>query len=224
MRNIEVILKQIPREDRLAFCKDDFEAAVDFLKKSKTLNTSNLIKECVYIQTTYFDLDRINKLPECILQTIFSYHQPHKLLDLMTTCKEWQRLGMSKPLWQDLYIQRFIPPKLVATVAARKAALDRGEEELVEDEALLPRIHVTVTDLRKSDNVAQLYRSRILKPMLLDQVEVMWKGKFRLDDNAIYSGLGWWTAQVIGYRERYVKIRYPGWSERWEEWVRYIIF
>ena len=86
-------------------------------------------------------------------------------------------------------------------------------------ETVEPTILVTIDDLRKSNNCAQLYRSRVLLPMIHDKVEVMWKGKFRLDDNAIYSGLGWWTAEVLAHRDKCIKIRYPGWSERWEEWV-----
>lgn len=218
LRNIEDILRHIPRTDRLAYCKDDFESAMAMVRAKIGLDSSNLTREYARIMKSYFDEDKINKLPEVILQQIFSYHQPHKLVDLMTTCKDWTRLGLSKPLWQDLYIQRFIPPSLVAAVAA---AAEEGEEEGDAEDTARPVIHVSVTDLRKSTDCAQLYRSRILVPLVMDKVEVMWKGKFRLDDNAIYSGLGWWTAEVLSHRDKQIKIRYPGWSERWEEWVRF---
>ena len=221
LREVEAILRQIPKVDRMAFCKDDFEAAVEAIRSKKTLYSANLMKECVRIMVTYFDEDKINKLPEVILQKIFSYHQPHKMINVMTTCKEWNRLGLSKPLWQDLYIQRFISARVVAAVVAadKKEAKLVEEGEPIPDDPFRPKIHVSIFDLRKSSDTARMYRSRILTPLVLDRVEVMWKGKFRLDDNAIYSGLGWWTAEVLAHRDKCIKIRYPGWSERWEEWV-----
>lgn len=218
LREVEAVLRQIPKEDRLAFCKDDFETAVHVLRSKKTLNTVNLMKECVRIVALYFDQDKINKLPEVLLQKIFSYHQPHKIVNILTTCKEWYRLGLSKPLWQDLYILRFIRPQVIDAIAAADAAL-LTDGEAAESTLLRPVIHVSITDLRRSADTAMMYRSRVLTPMLLDRVEVIWKGKFRLDYDAIYSGLGWWTAEVISHRDRHLKIRYPGWSERWEEWV-----
>ncbi len=35
-----------------------------------------------------------------------------------------------------------------------------------------------------------------------DQVEVAWKGKFRLESFEVYDGTAWWLAQVVGKGER----------------------
>ena len=121
-----------------------------------------------------------------------------------------------------MYIQRFIPPELVERVARAKEAELAGEEAV--EGGWTPVIHVSIASLRASSNCAQLYRSRVLTPMVMDRVEVMWKGKFRLDDTAIYSGLGWWAAVVVAHRDKSMKIRYPGWSDRWEEWVCHLTY
>ena len=56
LRNLECILEQIPRDDRLAFCKEDFESAVAELRGMKALNNPNLLRECVRMLSKFFDL------------------------------------------------------------------------------------------------------------------------------------------------------------------------
>ena len=52
-------------------------------------------------------------------------------------------------------------------------------------------------------------------------MEVAWKGKFRLESADIYQGSAWWVAQIVdkhSSQQKY-KIKYPGWDNRWDEWV-----
>eukprot|EP01032_Pedospumella_encystans_P021616 gene21616-24511_t len=70
-------------------------------------------------------------------------------------------------------------------------------------------------------NIMTAYRSRLMDPQVGDQVEVAWRGKFRLETSDVYQGLAWWVAEVVDKHpaeDRY-KIRYPGWDSRWDEWV-----
>lgn len=55
---------------------------------------------------------------------------------------------------------------------------------------------------------------------VVDDIQVAWKGKFRLESLDIYQGLAWWSAIVVDKSDglRY-KIHYPGWDSRWDEWV-----
>lgn len=70
-------------------------------------------------------------------------------------------------------------------------------------------------------NIMTAYRTRLMDPQVGDQVEVAWRGKFRLETSDVYQGLAWWVAEVVDKhpaQDRY-KIRYPGWDSRWDEWV-----
>jgi hypothetical protein len=64
------------------------------------------------------------------------------------------------------------------------------------------------------------FRERLADPQIGDSVEVAWRGKFRLESQAVYQGLAWWVATVVERNNpiRY-KIHYPGWESRWDEWV-----
>jgi hypothetical protein len=65
-----------------------------------------------------------------------------------------------------------------------------------------------------------LFRDRLADPQIGDNVEVAWRGKFRLESQDVYQGLAWWVAKIVERNNpiRY-KIHYPGWEPRWDEWV-----
>lgn len=62
---------------------------------------------------------------------------------------------------------------------------------------------------------------RYQHPQIGDRVEVAWRGKFRLEAMEIYQGLAWWVAEIVDRdpEHRRYKVRYPGWENRWDEWV-----
>lgn len=70
------------------------------------------------------------------------------------------------------------------------------------------------------------YKFRLECPSVGDDVEVAWRGKFRLEAQDVYQGLAWWVAKVVETKPsrdstlplKY-KIHYPGWESRWDEWV-----
>lgn len=70
-------------------------------------------------------------------------------------------------------------------------------------------------------SVMTAYRTRLMDPQVGDQVEVAWRGKFRLETSDVYQGLAWWVAEVVDKNpaQGQYKIRYPGWDSRWDEWV-----
>ena len=65
------------------------------------------------------------------------------------------------------------------------------------------------------------FQERLFDPFVGDKVEVAWKGRFRLEASDVYQGQAWWIAEVVdkhSSQQKY-KIKYPGWDDRWDEWV-----
>lgn len=71
LRSIEVILQEIPPQDRLAYCKEDFLAAVNLLKSNKALCTNNFIKEVIRLTKQYF-----NEVREFFMLLRILLHRP----------------------------------------------------------------------------------------------------------------------------------------------------
>lgn len=43
----------------------------------------------------------------------------------------------------------------------------------------------------------------------------------RLEASEVYRGSAWWIAEIVDRQplQGKYKIRYPGWDQRWDEWV-----
>uniref|UniRef100_A0A7R9YCM3 F-box domain-containing protein n=1 Tax=Pinguiococcus pyrenoidosus TaxID=172671 RepID=A0A7R9YCM3_9STRA len=93
--------------------------------------------------------------------------------------------------------------------------------------------------------VKDMLKNRHCVPYIGDQIEVSWKGKFRLEGNAqAYQGRAWWCANVVDveldpFEEEEedteitvatlqmftspmasrLKVHYAGWDPRWDEWI-----
>lgn len=109
---------------------------------------------------------------------------------------EWYQLAKTDKVWQILYHRRFV----------RNNPFNK-----------------TVIDTSNGKTYLQAFKSRFDDPEINDKVEVAWKGKFRLraDVTEVYQGFAWWIAEVVekNPREMLYKISYPGWDDRWSEWV-----
>lgn len=70
-------------------------------------------------------------------------------------------------------------------------------------------------------NYFKSYALRLKHPFLNDDVEIAWRGKFRLEGLDVYRGLAWWRAKIVDRhvaQDKY-KVHYDGWDSRWDEWV-----
>ena len=79
---------------------------------------------------------------------------------------------------------------------------------------------VTFKDMEIS-NYSAAYSLRLQYPCINDDIEIAWRGKFRLDGLDVYRGLAWWRAKIVDRhvsQEKY-KVHYDGWDSRWDEWV-----
>ena len=153
-----------------------------------------------------------NKLPRDAMLLCLSFLDVTIHTTLSSVSKDWLALSAEDALWRDHYLSRF------------SGGSDEGDGENSEDEY---------------EDYKQEYKSRLEDPHVGDDVEVAWRGKFRLESLEIYRGTAWWVAVVVdkvaldasssspGGRGRKVhaarawyKVTFPGWEGRWDEWVR----
>ena len=129
---------------------------------------------------------------------------------LSTVSKDWLALSSEDALWRDHYLNRF------------SGGSDEGDGETSADEY---------------EDYKQEYKSRLEDPHVGDDVEVAWRGKFRLESLEIYRGTAWWVAVVVDKvaldassgspgrgrkihaAKAWYKVTFPGWEGRWDEWV-----
>lgn len=100
MRDIEESLAGIEEGDRIAYCKGDFIKSYLALVTSAHIDASKLREDFIRILRTYFKEDRVNDLPEMMLQIVFSFLDIKEMPNIMCACKQWNNLGLMKPLWQ----------------------------------------------------------------------------------------------------------------------------
>ena len=138
---------------------------------------------------------------------------------LATICRDWLELSEEDALWRDHYLNRF-------TGGEGDGDGDISEDEV---EAVSPKTH-TRTSCKRA------YKARLEDPRVGDDVEVAWRGKFRLERLEIYRGTAWWVAVVVDKvalgsgdspgrgrkvhaAKAWYKVTFPGWEGRWDEWV-----
>lgn len=191
LRNVCDILEEIDRNDRLRFCKADYEGAIKILKRQKLLWSQEMCKESAAIMLKYFDTNPFKVLPTVLAQEIFLWLPISDFSNLFSVCSEWNQLGASNEVWYFLYHQKFLLNNPLSMPVGIK-------------NCYMPS-----------------FQQRLKDPHIGDKVEVAWRGKFRLETQDVYQGLAWWVAEVVDKnrsQDRY-KIHYPGWESRWDEWV-----
>jgi hypothetical protein len=100
MRDIDEALAGIEEHDRIAYCKADFIRSYLALVASAHIDTTRLRDDFIRILRTHFNEDRVNALPEMMLQLVFSYLDIREMPNVISTCKQWTVLGLMKPVWQ----------------------------------------------------------------------------------------------------------------------------
>ena len=195
LRRLAILLMDIQVEDRISFCKSDFDDAVSNVR-SRLLRigvqwSQDLTKELISMNSCFFNKCRFQKLPTVLIQEILMWLNIEDSTTTLCVCREWKELGTSEEIWKIFYHRKF--------VRNNPNSMPFG----------------IVLDFRSK------FKNRLRDPHIGDKVEVAWKGKFRLESTEVYQGLAWWVAEVVDKHtiQRKYKIRYPGWESKWDEWV-----
>ena len=151
-----------------------------------------------------------NALPRDTMLLCLSFLDVTIHTTLSTVSKDWPSLSGEDALWRDHYLNRF------------SGGTDEGDGETSADEY---------------EDYKQEYKQRLEDPHVGDDVEVAWRGKFRLESLEIYRGTAWWVAVVVDKvaldassgspgrgrkihaAKAWYKVTFPGWEGRWDEWV-----
>jgi hypothetical protein len=193
LRYLGEILDSVDFRDRIRYCKSDFIAAVNEMRRKSAahfLISDELLREITSMIKKYFDQSWINKLPYEMLFEIFNKLGIDEFSVYSSTCQFWNFMASRDEVWRSHYHHRFT------------------------------RSNPTSAPRFRKDYKTQ-YHARLKDPELGDKVEVAWRGKFRLEARDVYQGLAWWVAEVVDKHTEQgkYKIRYPGWESRWDEWV-----
>ena len=147
-----------------------------------------------------------NALPRDTMLLCLSFLDVTIHTTLSTVSKDWLALSSEDALWRDHYLNRF------------SGGSDEGDGETSADEY---------------EDYKQEYKQRLEDPHVGDDVEVAWRGKFRLESLEIYRGTAWWVAVVVDKvaldassgspgrgrkihaAKAWYKVTFPGWEGRW---------
>ena len=190
LRRIQQLLMGIDRNDRLKFCKSDFENAKNSLRRIPHVWSDVLSREVALIMSTYFNHSPFRHLPTSVIQEILLWLPIDEFAPIPAVCWEWHDLGTGDEVWQTFYRYKFLrynpdtmPAKRSGYMASFKARL---------------------SDPQIGDKVEVAWRGKFrLEAMDVYQGLAWWVAEV-VDKH-----------QAQG---KY-KIRYPGWESRWDEWV-----
>jgi hypothetical protein len=190
--------------------------AIEILKKNRQLWSTELQHETISIEYEFLNKNYFRILPLAMIVEIFNWLPINNFAIVPCVCKEWNVIGSSDILWKQLFHQKFL------------------------------FYNPTNYDVNAIYN-KETFHQRLNEPEVGDKVEVAWRGKFRIETDEVYQGLAWWIAEIVEKYTVQVdhtllahtvplsstqsdlhdrlqqftryKIHYPGWEERWDEWV-----
>lgn len=204
LHHVNCLLETVDRSDRIKYCKPDFESAILHLqKKTEAAFADDILRTIANISKKHFDEYIMCQIPDILMQEIFMMIPLEEFHILPQVCQEWKQLWTSNIIWKTLYVNRFV------------------------------QLNPMAIPVQSSVSYKSLYEDRVAHPNIGDHIEVSWRGKFRLEADDMYQGLAWWSGVVVAcsadscrdqseyecnQQWRY-KIHYPGWENRWDEWV-----
>ena len=92
---------------------------------------------------------------------------------LSTVCSDWLSLSAEDALWRDHYLNRFS--------GGGRTGRRRANHHVMDCQGTTSRAR----------------KSRLEDPHVGDDVEVAWRGKFRLESSGDRRGTAWWVAVVV---------------------------
>ena len=195
MRHLAELLGEIEKRDRIRYCKADFINAVKSLQKTATAQRDfvfhdELLHEVASLIVTYFDENRICKLPTDMLFLIFGQLGIDEFSVYSSTCKRWNSLASRDEVWRGHYHHRFTRLNPTSCPLAKKAWKEQYRMRLLDPEL--------------GDKVEVAWRGKFrLEARDVYQGLAWWVAE--VVDKHTSQG-------------KY-KIHYPGWESRWDEWV-----
>ena len=190
LRRIQGLLNDIDRNDRLRFCKADFENAKTVLYRNPSVWSDILAREFSSIATKYFNQSLFRLLPHDVICEIFHWLPIDEFAPVPVVCREWYELATSDQVWQVFYRYKFLRhnPGTMPTLKSEYRASFR----------------IRLADPQIGDKVEVAWRGKFrLEAMDVYQGLAWWVAE--VVDKHPSQG-------------KY-KIRYPGWESRWDEWV-----
>lgn len=193
LRRIEELLSIIGYEDRIKYCKPDIEKSQIVICRTKSFWNSNLDLLALRLYSLYFDENPFRKLSVDLIHEIFLWLAVDDFTPVLSVSRNWNALGSHDKIWKIYYNRRFL----------RQNPLHPFDV------------------LSSFRSIKDGFKARFEDPHVGDKVEVAWRGKFRLEASDVYQGLAWWIAEIVDKHtvQGKYKISYPGWDERWDEWV-----
>ena len=108
LRRIQELLKDIDRNDRLKFCKSDFENAKSMLRRIPNVWSDIISREVAAIMSLYFNQSLFRYLPTSVIQEILIWLPIDEFAPIPAVCWEWYDLGTSDEVWQTFYRYKFL--------------------------------------------------------------------------------------------------------------------
>jgi len=177
-------------------------------KSSSFCQNSSALVQVATIMRRLSPPSRLMDLPTCLVVECLTFLDIADYAVFATLCVEANNVMDLNALWRPLYHKHF------GDLVTEKQALmaPSGEDEESEKQPI-------VADPKA--NYRRTFAWRLQCPIKGDKVEVAWNGKFRLENDVIYNGCAWWTAEVVTRDSEtgHYLVRYPGWDTRWNEWV-----
>lgn len=190
LRRIQLLLNDIDRNDRIKFCKGDFENAKNALHRLPTVWSDILSREFGAIITQYFNLSPFRVLPQHVIQEVFRWLQIDEFAPVLSVCWEWYELGTADEVWRTFYTYKFLRHN-PGTLPAQKTNF-------------IQSFRFRLSDPQIGDKVEVAWRGKFrLEAMDVYQGLAWWVAE--VVDKHPAQG-------------KY-KIHYPGWESRWDEWV-----
>ncbi|CAN0450490.1 unnamed protein product, partial [Ectocarpus sp. 12 AP-2014] len=221
-----VVLDLLPSELSKAFV--EYERAISEKRASFTHIFTPSVENLVVAVAAKFKQEVTASLPLHVLQLVFGFISLSDNGVLCTVSQEFREAAEGDGLWREAYDERFPALQGEPSERAGQGGPDAGgggcgPVDCREATATKPTANGGNSSAgdENGDDFKGRYKRRLLDPHVGDEVQVAWKGKFRLESLEVYDGTAWWLARVVdkGENPGYYKVHYPGWEPKWDEWV-----
>lgn len=104
---MRALLKKIDFDDRVKYCKADFESLMSEVLKSHSLHWNLIFPEFVAILEDFFICNYLKRIPRDVLVHIMLFLPVNNMANVVVLNKEWMNIGLSDELWRYYYHFKF---------------------------------------------------------------------------------------------------------------------
>jgi len=183
--------------ENLKCCKSDFSKVLKAKRADSWYVFTPEVELAINkLVVKYFNQSDLDCLPGGVLERTFRLLPMRDLVCLASVCQAWRQGCYSDWIWRELYILRFgtLPSscKPVLLHSSSTGSPTKPDTFCLETTETLTRQRML-----SSNSAKECFHQRIIDPLIGDEVEVSWKGKFRLDAQDVYDGQAWWAATIV---------------------------